>query len=1035
MSPAGRRVGGVETWTGAVELEGECVVAKGGVLRLAAGCRVAPPPGAVPPRFIVEGTLIAEGSRWRPVRLNASIAAAGGWVLLTRCRLNGPGSEGLHLFGPGHRLERVSVSGFDRGLFLRDGSAEARRLELEGCPAAATVGSGGRLTWDGGGVRADAGSAPPRVLVQGELSARELTLDSSLAADGGRVDLSRCRLRGRGGDGLSLLGGAHRLERVALEGFGRAFSLREGAATARALTISGGLGGVEIAEGASLDWEGGSISAAPPARARVSVKGRLAARGLRVDGALALEGGCARLSRLSLAGEDGGALALEALTLDRCGAGAAFARGGRLAWEGVDAAKGARAVLSVEGELVARGGGREFVLEASVASLGGRVELADCRLEGPGVEGVTLRGCGHRLERASLSGFDCGLSLREGEASARGVTFARCATAAAVGEGGRFFWEGGGARDGGGVLVAGGQAVLRGLTLDACRGVRVEDGAVEIDGLDGRDVSGPCVDLPSAGFASLREVRVAAGDALAAAGGHVHLAGRVEGGVGLSPRARVCAAPSSVPPGRVRALRAFILATGRLPVLGAAYRSAAALAVGLFAAWAHRQPEISGAWAHRSWVAGGWEPGASDIDLALSARELSSPRSRSWLARAQGLHARARRLFPALGELLIAEESEWREAAASGLPRPGEWSTQARVLAGRLPEPVPAAPAAATLGARLEAAMAYTRLMDVCFHPEMPEELARREAAKAALDLLRYLSPEGERGRAQAREGFRAGLAASEPEWAERLRALAAPGRAHRAACSLAAAAARRWAGGAPEPAARAGAPGAASGTELSRALEPVEAARREFGGAVSGAVFDTLHRSYLVVDPALSEEELAEGLGAWSRRAAATGRRPALPVVLTPRGWSLWRAAAYQDFPAALASWPAGGEPALETAGGLFPGERRAFWGEYLPPRPSAEDSAAALAQGRAQFRAIRRHLLGEARVSRAAAHHILTRTACLALAARGLPAPDFDLDAALSGLDGFAPSAAAGLRRAASGDWAAFEAAAAELLPPAFA
>jgi hypothetical protein len=953
LSPAARRVGGVETWSGAVELEGECVVAKGAVLRLTAGCGVAPPPGGTPPRFVVEGMLVAEGARGRPVILNASIAAAGGWVVLTRCRLSGPGAEGLHLFGPGHRLVRVVVSGFDAGLFVRDGEVRASRLEIEGGAAAVKIGSGGRLA-------------------------------------------------------------------------------------ARELTIAGGFGGVEIGEAGTLDLEDGSISAARPARARVAVKGRLAARGLRLDGTLALEGGSARLSRLALAGDDGGELELEALTIDRCGAGSAYARGGRLAWEGVDAAKGARAVVAVEGEFVARGAGREFAFDASIAALGGRVELADCRLEGPGAEGLTLRGNGHTLERAAFSVFDCGLSLRGGEASAVDVTFARCASAVLVGDGGRLVWEGGGARDGGGVLVAGGQAVLRGLRLDGCRGVRVEDGAAEIDGLDGADVRGPCVDLPSGGFASLRGVRVKGGAALAAAGGHVHLAGPVEGGLGVSPRARLCAAPSSVPRARVGALRAFVLATGRLPVFGAAYKSAAAAAVGLFAAWARRQPQVAGAWAHRSWVAGGWEPGASDIDLALSVRELSSPGSRSWLARTQALHARARRLFPALGELLIAEEPEWREAAASGLPRPGEWKAQARLLAGRLPESVPADPAAARAGARLEAAMAYTRLMDVCFHPETAEELARREAAKAAVDFLRYLSPEGERGRAPSREEFRAGLSASHPDWAERLRALAAPGRAHREACCLAAAAARGWPGPEPEADAGRGAEGTRGGegaAELSRALEPVDVARREFGGAVSAAVFDTLHRSYLVVDPSLPEEEFAEGLAAWARRAAASGRRPALPVLLTPRGWSSWRAVAYQEFPLALAAWPERGGPALETAGALFPGESRVFWGDYLAPPPAAEEAAAALAQARAQFRAIRRHAAAEARASRAAAHHLLTRTACLALAARGLRAPDFDLDAALSGLERVAPAAAAGLRRTAAGDWTGFEKAAEELLPPAAA
>jgi hypothetical protein len=667
-----------------------------------------------------------------------------------------------------------------------------------------------------------------------------------------------------------------------------------------------------------------------------------------------------------------------------------------------------------------------------LAAEGGRVELGRCRLEGESGEALTLRGDGHILENVVLRGFSCGLSLRGGEAHVRALSAIGAGTAVSVGEKGILIWEGGGARDGEtGALTVGGRAELRGLAFAGLRrGARVEGGSLSVVALDCRNVEGAAVELFE-GFADLREVRAHGGTALAAAAGHAHLSGRIEGSVKASSAVRLCVAPAAVEAESLGGPRGFVIRTGSGP-LGSAYRAAAAAAVGVFALWSRTQSSVVGAWAHRSWAAGGWEPGASDIDLALSGRELSSPRGRRWLAGVQSLYAAARRLFPALGELLIAEESEWRECAASGLPRPREWRRQSRLLSGRLPEIPAPSPAAARVGARLEAAMAYSRLMAVGFSPRLPEELARREAAKATIDFLRYLSPEGESGEAPPREEFRAALASS--EWAERLGELARPGRAHRASCALAAAAARRWGGGVSDgnPVPRDPSPPRASG-DIALALEDVDAARRDFGGAACAAVFDTLHRSYLIVDRGCAETEIARGIASWSRRTAALGLPRALPIILTPAGWRLWRGVAYQDFPLSAARWPAPGESRLETAGRAFPGERRVFWGEWSSPLPSAEEAAAALAQGSAQFRVVRRLLLREALSSRAAAHQLLTRAACLALARRGLPAPDFDLDAALTGVASFSSESASALGRAAAGDWAGFEAAAANLIPPA--
>ena len=1070
----------------------------------------------------VRGEFVARGAR--PFTLDASVAADGGRVELANCRLQGAGGEGLTLRGNGHLLEAVSLKGFDCALAVRDGAADARDLTVSGERAVVEIGERGSFLWEGGGISAS-GPARARVIVKGGLTSRgaaeralrldaalsfeggsvrlsnvgligadgaelmlealavdgcgaglaearegrfvwaaagapagrsvitvkgefvarglgsPFTLDASVAADGGRVELSNCRLQGPGEEGLTLRGSGHRLEDVSLEGFECALAVRDGAANARNLTIAGERAVVEIGEKGRFIWEGGGISASGPVLAVVVVKGELAGRGardraLRLRAALTLAGGSVRLSNFLSIGADGGELALEALTIAGCGAGRAEAREGRFSWTAVGAPPG-RAVITVKDEFVARGLGLPFTLDASVAADGGRVELANCRLEGRDGEGLTLRGGGHRLEAVSLEGFECALSVRDGETRARDLTVAQSESGVVVGARGRFIWEGGGARDGGtGALVLDGQAILRRLRLSGLRyGIRVEDGAAEIDGLSCRDLAGPGVGLHGTGYVSLNEVLVPGGEALAAASGHAHLAGPYEGSVRASASARLCVAPGAVSVEPLGALRAFVLSTGAHAFLGRAYRAAGAASISLFTAWARRQSEVVGGWVHRSWVAGGWEAGASDIDLALSVRELSSAGARRWLTRAQALHGWARRAFPALGELLIAEESEWRETGAAGLPRPAEWRTQARVVTGSLPAIPDAAPANARLGARLEAAMAYSRLMDVCFHPRMPEELVRREAAKAVVDLLRYLSDDGERGRALPREEFRAALSSGASPWSERLRALAKPGRAHRAACALAAAAARHWDGRGPELARtllpETACP-SADGTALRRALERVDGARRDFDGAASAAVFDTLHRSYLIVDPGLPEAALAEGIAAWARRAAVLAARQPLPILLTPRGWTAWRATAYQDFPLASAAWPRLGGASLEPAGRDFPGESRLFWGDYLSPPPSAEDAAAGLAQARAQFRVVRRLLAREAIDSPAATHHLLTRVACLALAGRGLPAPDFDLDAALAGVEGFAPRSAAGLRAAASGDWSGFEPAAEELLAP---
>ena len=982
----------------------------------------------------VEGELVARGREGAGFALAATIATAGGRVELANCRLAGKGGEGLTLSGPGHRLENVTLTGFRRGLSVWEGEVSASGLEVsggerqivgeggrvrlarlllrgddgtalalddlivEGCGAWGLSARDGKFFWGGAG----ASDRFAAIAVEGELVARgaegsAFALAATIVTAGGRVELANCRLEGEGGEGLTLRGAGHRLENVTLTGFQSGLSVWGGEMSALGLEVIGG------------------------ARQIVG------------------EGGRARLSRLVLRGDDGTRLALDELLVADCGAWGVSARGGRLIWGGAGA-RSSSAAIAVKGELVARGAaGGEFVLSATIAAAGGRMELANCRLEGKGGEALTLRGAGHRLENVTLAGFERGLSVRAGELRAAGLTIRGGVQSAAVERGGYFLWDGGGASGAGaGVRVRGGEAFLRDLRFAGLRrGVRVESGTARVEGLDCRELSGPAVELQGPGFASLRDCRAPGGVALLAAEGHVHLAGPFEGSVQVSPSAGLCVAPEAISREPLDARRGFILSTAGSPFFGRAYRAAAASSIRLFAVWARLQRGVAGAWVYRSWVAGGWEAGASDIDLALSVRELSSSGARTWLANAHALHARARRLFPALGELLIAEESEWSETAGSGLPRPREWARQARILAGRLP-PVPEAkPEDARLGARFEAALAYTRLMHVCFRPRMAEELARREAAKAVVDLLRYRSPEGESGRAAPREEFRAAMSVAHPEWSERLRALAVPGGAHRAACALAAAAARHWDGGL-RPETRASSSPAldrplGSDGALRRRVEEIDGARRDFAGAATGAVFDTLHRSYLIVEPDCPESVLREGLAAWSRRAAVAGEEPPLPIVLTRPGWAAWRNTAISDFPASLAARPARDAPAAESAGRDFPGHVRLSWGRFLPPPPAPAEAAAALRQSEAQFRVIRRARAEEARFSRSAAHHLLVSAACLALARRGTAAPDFDLDAGLAALAPSAPRAADGLRRAAAGDWTGFEEAAAELLRPA--
>ena len=183
------RIYGWASWGGDIELEGECVIEPSAILILEPGCRVKAVGGA---RAIIvaEGVLLAKGGPDRPVLLDVSIGSAGGRVSLSHCRLRGRGGEGLNLFGSNHRLDDVSLEGFDAGLLLRDGALSARNLTMSACGSAAVVGEGGILAWEGGGA-ASAGGARTRIVAKGELTGNGLTLDGELSLEGGRARMSR----------------------------------------------------------------------------------------------------------------------------------------------------------------------------------------------------------------------------------------------------------------------------------------------------------------------------------------------------------------------------------------------------------------------------------------------------------------------------------------------------------------------------------------------------------------------------------------------------------------------------------------------------------------------------------------------------------------------------------------------------------------------------------------------------------------------------------------------------------------------------
>lgn len=678
-------------------------------------------------------------------------------------------------------------------------------------------------------------------------------------------------------------------------------------------------------------------------------------------------------------------------------------------------ATGGSGRLLVKGLLVARGlPGLPVRLEAGVVTLGGRLDLARCRVS-RAEEGLLLRGTGHRLRELALEGCGTGLIVRNGAARAAGLSARDCRLGARVDAGGELLWAGGGVSEGDvGLLVDGGRASVSRVCFAGLRaGARVNAGCVELDGVRCRGVADEAVGVHGPAFVAARGLRNPAGVALVAVDGHAHLRDAPAGLVRVSGPARLCAA--EIPERPLGLARRLVLATGASRLGAALYRLAAAAVLRLLGAWAARQGLVAGLWAHRSWVGGDWMPGASDIDLALSAHGLGSPAERAWLRRAQAAYGRARRAFPALGELLAAEERAWARASAAGLPRPREWPALARPLAGRLPPlPPPRTPLAEAAGQRLEAAWAYSRLMEVCARPAMPEALSQREAAKATADLLKALAPAGAPERVLPRQAILESAARRDPKLGEWLRELVRPGRAQLAACQLAA----DFAGSLGDaPAGKVDGADSAADAPPGPHREALERARSHFAGLMEGGVFDSLHRSYVVVPDDAPRSQLAAGLASWTREAAACSRLTPLPVLLTRSAWAAWRASAYGDFPAALAASPRA-DRGLETAGAAFPDAWRFSWGRWRTAPPAGDAAELAVEQAAAQFGTVWMHAAASFGASAAADHHLLSRVAAHALHRLGVAPPDFDFDAALAALEPAEPALATSLRLAAAGD-----------------
>lgn len=1010
-----------ETWRGDAPLDEDVLVPKGVTLTLAPGCRLLLPARAGC-RLLVEGRLLAEGDELRRIALvsrgfGGLRVLGGGRAELSSFDAAGAAGQGYPVVVEGDgelswdggsvegglvgalvkagraRIEEVSLRRCVQGLVVDGGALEARRLRLEACSDI--------------GARAAAGSL---TLLDSRVSAGRC----AVLVEGGELSLEDCRLEGQSGVACELSAGRASLTRVAVSGCrdgllvaGAEAALSETTIAARELAAAARSGARLAVSSGSL--EGGSC-------------------------ALHLEGGDAELEGAVLSGPRGilveaGRLRARGARLESCGTGVELCEGAEASLEGCAFAGGERGLVAAGGRAAVSRSRFEGQREAAIDLQLGAHELDDLAISSRGsglligaasaraarltidAEGdaAAARDGGElRLSDSKLASRACGLSHSGGLVVLERVSVAGASRGAAVGGTARLEWDGGSARgERLGLEVAGGAALLKRLTVQGGRvALRASAGEFEVEGSRLESASGPAVFLSQRAFGALRGCSLAARWGLVADGGHLHLeavdAAACAVGLKAGPSARVCL--RSAPPAAAEArrapgaLRRFVVATRKAPLLRGLYRAIYAAAVSAFGLAARLLLGAEGAWVHRGWVTGDWEAGVSDLDFVLARPGLTRGRARRfWTA-----FSAARRLAPFLGETLLVSPRELEAYLAGRSARSRELPLQARRLAGRRALAPDREPPTA-LSCLTECAHAYTRLMQWALEePDAPWALASRQLQKSALDLLRYGAQSENPGvaaptRAEFRESapddwkrLLARLPSEEPRLDERFALCAELVSASLVRFdALAREFASRGSGGAPGRAAReADAP-----AEKAARLRLLDEQRAGFDDAVIGAVVDDVYRSRLVLDEGYARGPLLrEALVARLRLQRAAPRRATLPLLLTPALHRLLGWLPYLDCPTGFLE-----DAQFSSAGRLLPGAYQLRWGRLESSPPPFDVLADSLREAAANH-GLTWRLMGWREAAPAAgplAHFLLSRRLGLRLLLDGEAAPFFDLDA----------------------------------------
>ena len=679
--------------------------------------------------------------------------------------------------------------------------------------------------------------------------------------------------------------------------------------------------------------------------------------GVRVTaGRLRLEGMRLKGPRLSI--ECDGSAVLKSVALEG-GAGGARFEGTSFELSGVELS-GSRGVELPRGRLVWSSGR----LAGGGLSIGSGAEI---RLEGVAIEDVS----GH------------GVALAGGRMVASHCRFSDMAEA--------------------GVFVTGGGAAsLTDCALRRLRyGVGVVDGDTSLEDVRILEASEVGFTAESGSHRLTRVVFHGCADRVHAAGGaRVELSEDLPAGRGAVAKFK-------------RALREGVLRTRRLPLFGAAYRAVYGLPVRALQLWALLDGNASALYAHRSWTRRDWDPGLSDVDLLVAARDLSGETGRRWLERFWSRYGLLKGAFPFLGECLVAEPAELSGYAQWGGFRAREFAEQLVPLHGRLPRtqarPASAKTALEPLG---ELAHAYTRLMASALWRPEPSQAGRSSARNAALDVIRLRAAGAEAGPSDLAPRETA-LDAADSELRISFEALAAaespPARAQLCAESLS-----RLHDGAYRALASWPAAGKSSlrwvyaasessplvAVELRRRRGLVEEYARACEGALVAGCADDLYRTYLVLDDAaVAPQSLARIFESLSRMIALRGEPATLPIVLTASSWKVWSRLAYLESPTRFLEPGAGSGDFLTSAGVPLPGAWQYAWGRE---RLSAVEAPDALVldlarESRATLRCVWRWQACEgSSLSRGyIQHYLLGRAMGLRLLlGRGIGAPFFNLD-----------------------------------------